>query len=1429
MSLPVEQYKEDIANKYLENFKKELNIFEKAMILPINKKMKEILKSDKKIDVDNLSELEDLGFWRKVLWLKIWDKQLFDRLVTKVFNFLKEKQESIIQAEARWWLEDLLNSIINWKIENLSDQIDWNDWEASGNEEWSWEGESSWWENHNDGDDAENPDDVWTSESNRTNESNTENEWSQSVESQENQTNPIAAWIETWIWWAAAYYWWISFVENRLWINALRNVPEEFDKEQTKKMMKNISNKMQEKLDSWVKMNRAQRKTYEKSIKQFNEAAKSLDSESADAFRAWQNLSDRLPPNFLDDLKINKRILDLIDNLPDAELAKIIGKDEKFIVKFFSDKWISVSEDFAKQLKIVRNVSEIKQITKMARCGTKLSNVIKWIKWMWVITFLFMWFDAWCYVQSKNEAKLVEKINEERWKVLKDQATMQLYIWLGSVLIEALGIAWACMAWCSVTWPRWTAIWIAVWLIAAAAAIWYDNLYADKKSFYAQNRYDFINQRRTWIKQSIVQLLESDRLDMHEKMKSDLWDNRWVNWEINTMEDAREALIFQEECINWNFAILQRYYGSWEKEDMFLGKLVPEQVEQYKSEKKIMEELINKRMEYIKSYIKKDENSPEYKKMKEALNNKWWLKYIEQILADSKVYSYLKHDNEDFYIDNYKGLTVAGYKKAFKDKLSKEYNKEFTLFENLRAENPGLVREICKWVEDWSFSFEQYINGDESVEQVYTEKEIINLKKHIEFISRYYEYIKLWLSIESTPTLQSYTTMDQHYIESVLLDFNNINKRPQWSQKETLDYISSYEYVDREYDINKEVSNSVFQNILYSIAKEIHGYTWSNDKLELVAFYAWDWNNTWIYMNGKGKRKINEDWEIDWTINNPESLNKNNVLKKIVDQMELDSPVEAWDTSINIEFKKRVKEIVNREFEYTENKKKYEEKIIDFIKFNTQNKDSWYIELPQNLIVEWKKAWIGDLNKFIFKQHNGEIHALCRGDCSENVLKFDKINQKIVFEATTKLREEYTTEEESLIKMIDDIESKLLKIRWVEWDAALETKEDELDMPVELERILSKKSIEWSNIKESILYMKPYSAYDYFKENAKTYYNYFNWIYIWILSKITWKKNSAFTSNDLDDISDFFDIMSPIWEKVAYNESGKIKFGWFVDKKISEYMTKLLDEYKENNTWKTIKELLLSKDNEEVELWQELASELYKLCLEETTFIYSKRWLVDFSIRDMDDKKYETVKKKMWNILSGKKFVTIYKEYTDAEVPSVSNTSIRKIEHWEHRIHTEIEAITKKIITTLNNIDRAWKRKNPEFIPDERQDDEWRVSWVFKSRWYSENIIIEDNWNGILQVKIPGLNQAFQNIEEWIRVANLINFIKNNIKENPRWSKARLFWKLWNYTRKEWKLIRNVEKSMIDYVILKEDTVNIYYPSIKNSSEFINYINWFMK
>jgi len=50
----IEQYKNRISEKYIEDFKKDLSFFEKIMLMPISKKMDEILKSNKKITVDSL-------------------------------------------------------------------------------------------------------------------------------------------------------------------------------------------------------------------------------------------------------------------------------------------------------------------------------------------------------------------------------------------------------------------------------------------------------------------------------------------------------------------------------------------------------------------------------------------------------------------------------------------------------------------------------------------------------------------------------------------------------------------------------------------------------------------------------------------------------------------------------------------------------------------------------------------------------------------------------------------------------------------------------------------------------------------------------------------------------------------------------------------------------------------------------------------------------------------------------------------------------------------------------------------------------------------------------------------------------------------------------------------------------------------------------
>ena len=63
-------------------------------------------------------------------------------------------------------------------------------------------------------------------------------------------------------------------------------------------------------------------------------------------------------------------------------------------------------------------------------------------------------------------------------------------------------------------------------------------------------------------------------------------------------------------------------------------------------------------MEYIKIYVKEDKSSKEYNEMKTALLNNQLVEYVEQLLADSNVYAYLKSDDENAYIQNYKELNV---------------------------------------------------------------------------------------------------------------------------------------------------------------------------------------------------------------------------------------------------------------------------------------------------------------------------------------------------------------------------------------------------------------------------------------------------------------------------------------------------------------------------------------------------------------------------------------------------------------------------------------------------------------------------------------------------------------------------------------------------------------------------------------------------
>ena len=64
-----------------------------------------------------------------------------------------------------------------------------------------------------------------------------------------------------------------------------------------------------------------------------------------------------------------------------------------------------------------------------------------------------------------------------------------------------------------------------------------------------------------------------------------------------------------------------------------------------------------------------------------------------------------------------------------------------------------------------------------------------------------------------------------------------------------------------------EVSDDVWQNVLYRLGKELYGYNWENSKEWIMAFFD-EWNDCvhWIYYSDSWK--FNADRAIDQKVKN---------------------------------------------------------------------------------------------------------------------------------------------------------------------------------------------------------------------------------------------------------------------------------------------------------------------------------------------------------------------------------------------------------------------------------------------------------------------------------------------------------------------------------------------------------------------------------
>lgn len=1495
----IEQYKNSISEKYIQDFKKELNFFEKIMLMPVSKKMEEILKSNKKIDVDNLWELEDLWFWRKVLWVKIWDKWLFDKLTDKVFNFLKEKQEKIIQAESSGRLEELQNLVINWKLDDLENDVD----NISQNDN----------SNQNNSSNENNNAEEWK----KNKEDNKEKDW----DSWQSSVNPKVAGIGTWVVGGAWYYAGVRKLENMAWIRNAKEIPEWFDAVRTKKLMQDLSANLAEKAKS-PKINRSMKAAYEKSIKIFNESAWSLNDDVGKAFMEWQKLWSKLPESTLKSLWVSKKFTQIIDVMPDEELAQIVWKNSDEIKQFFKvSKWLDISDDLAKQLKLAEHVSDLRWMNSAFKHASKLSKLSKWFKWLWAIAVIWLWVDVRVYFETMKEVDAIKKINDIRWEIMNDRANIQLWIWIATLLAEAAVIIWVCAAWWSVWWPIWLAVWLIVWAISFATSVLVDELYYDKKDFYSQNRYDYINKERTTIKQSIVQLLESDRLWMHEKMKSNVEaEASEKGKELNTMEDAWEALIYQEETLNWWYNNLQLFYYSWKSQDVYekeLSENEPDKYKLYLEEKEKMENVIKIRMEYIKNYIQKEKDTPEYKSMKEMISQSKWIEYVENVLANSKVYEYIKWDHTDAYIENYKDMTVEQYKNAFWEKLKSEYPDKFDTFEKLSVENPIHFYEICLWL--W-LSKSSILSGIENGTYVSPQKE--QMEDNLKFIERYFEYRGLDKSMEKQTWVwirDAANAIDYSYIEQILIDFWSLSKRPVWDNEKAVDYFSNSDIFQSRLEAKYQVSNDTGQNILYSIAKEFHWYSWNNDHLDIINFYnAGNQDSTWIYYDNGWR--INQD--LDWTQKfayiatwqiipmiiawldirfdfrdiDRENMTADQVYNRIIEwetwtkamsawQQPLlwkaewiDSSIEAADWKIIEEFKKRTKSIIEREIGYRDQKEVYERKLIDFVKTQCSDRE-WYVEIPYDLVIECKKAKIWDVENYLFKIENWEIVALGTWASVGQTLSFNKTKQDIKYEALTLLREELTPEEKAIIDKVSMAHNRLEDMRVLQswWQSFFNTHRDELWIPIALEKEMSNKWLERQKIERSLLYLSPASAKSYLKENWESYYSYFEDTYVWMMATI-----SQFTrGDDLGNVDHMNKARSWIGKDIIEVKDSNITLSEWVSLEDDEkyYLLKYTKEIKDKDTDKTAEQFLLATENDtqtgmtveqQHEKWKWMVKQILIAVLEAETIVFDDNWKprriwcnvdpVDETIvngkiwyrqypqsdpqtwyttwetkfvelEPSKDRRMrvsmEKMEERIWMYLWYPSNISVKKEleWLNAHNINTKEQNIRKVSESESYTYASINDLTKKILNTKDMVDRAGRRWNPNFFPDYNNIKEGYTPWLFESWWHSVGVSVTETdsrylkWMKFQNFKIDGLDVKF-NLEEWLRMANFINWVKYQIPRNPDYRGKFYYWTVWGYLK--------VDNSLLDdTVILYKSTAKESYPDMLNwnKDKVLAYLN----
>lgn len=1302
----IEQLKSEISEKYLDDFKEQLWFLKSLVLLPIKDDIKKILSWEANLP-QKFDEVKEFWWWKNIINFVTPD------IANQIFTFMKEKRTEIETRKTEEELQALKNEVLTGiKIQGketpqtLASNLSSNQENMQADLQ---AGDVAW-------DPLQKSDPQFLSYDKKE------------KHTQESEKESPAKSMAMGVAAGAAGVWATLGLDRVIRGYETRNLVKKLSPEQIKEQlnwaletMKKQRNSLESRLSS------KQLKVLDKNIDKLSKGFANFDKETIDLLKSWDSLGGKIPNKILFHLGLDPKTLKQISLLSD----QLIGKspaDIQTILK--SNNILDVGDDLVESFSKAASKAELESMCTLLSRGTKLNRAIKTFKGAMLFDMACLWFDVYVYLEDNKEADLIAKVNEMRASNKYTRANVQLGIGVVSVAIEALLM---CTSLWSAWWPIGALIWAWVGGLTAAAAIGVDTLYFDVKDFYLQNKEDFLRQKRSQLNQTILQWLYNKE-NWNTTLNEKLWAPE-LTQKAKSLNDAIWSMLFIDELENgdlWGSSqVLFSYLQSGKKKADFESGLSQQERQRFDLERKQIEEKVKQRFDYLKTFF---ESGDVVRKIE-----KWGgMQYLDNLVNQSRVYQTLKSQNKWNTNLNFNQNLDLYQKEYFKDVNPEKVKK----LQNLEKINPELYQEILV-----TSDLSSLLSADEE-DQNYTEN--VKLVKAMQDWKRLITWDRLVrLQIPDS-------NKNVAFIENLLRKDFDLSQThyPQLWKEDVATIVENRQ--ERRWNLN--VSDDPMQNVLYRLACELYGYTGENDKAQLMQFYSEDVaNNHGIYFSSE--RKLNKDWLIDGGIDTrlvsgfPASqldVKVDQIMKKEfkTSTSSIDTPTENIDANLQKEFESKLRSILKSELSYrtVEKQNEIKNQISAFVSKNAQG--GKYIELPYYLLLQAKKAGFWDLQRQFFTMKNGKLETL--------TLK-SELNDKKVFNAEVSYlspqREKFSDEEQALIARVEVVHQQLSQLQAVESSFS---KEDELDMPKEIEVLIADKYKEREKFKTDILYYDAsvVGTSEILKQ-YESFATYFENLYLWIMLSLT-----KFKTNDVDSFAlynaalfygewDFFSADG------TFDEKKITSFPYLQNAKVKDYY---LSSIKTQKVWsKTIEQLRKSEDAKEKEIWHQASKLILSTMISESLLGKNSDWKI-ITIKvggnwwDTDaisallnpNKLSEKIKKRLLKlpnipVLDTQKIQKLKESPVRVKVmPNSQKEAIKQI----NPLQGQIEATSPNIV---------WQNQRGNIIYDPERA-------VLKSWWHT--IKLAEKSGKFYLDKLD----LWLSLKEALRLANFANWIKKTYK-----------------------------------------------------------------